>query len=63
MKTLEDYDTFKYKLLKNKYSYNQIEKEAQEKNKNPEEIIWNHYKRYKERNLSLSKIELKIEDK
>ena len=63
MKILDDYDTFKYKLLKNKYGYNQVQEEAKEKNKSPEEVIFEKYKRYKERGLNLTKIELELERK
>lgn len=59
MKSLETYESFKYKLLNNKYAYGTIKAECDKTGKSPEEIIHNKYKRYAERHLSLSKIELK----
>lgn len=59
MKILEDYDTFKYKLLKNKFGYKEIEEKSAKMKKGPEEIIREKYNEYKKRNINLSKIEIK----
>lgn len=59
MKILEDYDTFKYKLLKNKFGYKEIEEKSAKMKKEPEEIIREKYNEYKKRNINLSKIEIK----
>ena len=38
MKSLETYESFKYKLLKNKYAYGTIKAECDKTGKSPEEI-------------------------